>query len=398
MTTPDKALPPAEGGLASLRLFNFRNYAELSLRLEPGLNVFVGENAQGKTNLLEAVATLLLTRSPRTTTAAELLRWGADEAAVDAVLIRGMLSESLALRLRRVREPDAGPAEAVDAPARIARTTSCDGHPIAPRELLGRWPVVLFWPDDLQLVKAGPEARRRLLDVLLAQLDRGAADELVRYRRVLEQRNSLLRRLHLEGGDAPDHLRTFDDALVRHGAAVRVARTGLVRKLGPLAAAAMAEISDAADTLELRYVPHRATASDDPEEAGAALRRALARSHPEELARGTTVVGPHRDDMEYVLNDRAARSTSSQGQQRSAVLATKIAEVRLVGEVCGRKPLLLLDDVLSELDPARRERLLGALASGDGAPQTMVTCSEESLFGERRSRRFLVRQGTVLAR
>ena len=105
MSPPEEALPSPEEGLASLRLFNFRNYAELSLRLGPGLNVFVGENAQGKTNLLEAVATLLLTRSPRTTTAGELLRWGADEAAVDAVLVRGTLSESLALRLRRVREP-----------------------------------------------------------------------------------------------------------------------------------------------------------------------------------------------------------------------------------------------------------------------------------------------------
>lgn len=398
MSPLEEVLPSPEGGLASLRLFNFRNYAELSLRLGPGLNVFVGENAQGKTNLLEAVATLLLTRSPRTTIAGELLRWGADEAAVDALLVRGTLSESLALRLRRVREPGTDPADPVDLQTRIARTTSSDGHPIAPRDLLGRWPVVLFWPDDLQLVKAGPEARRRLLDVLLSQLDRGAADELVRYRRVLEQRNSLLRRLHLEGGDAPDHLRTFDDALVLHGAEVRVARTGLVRTLGPLAAAAMAEISDAADALEMRYVPHGATATDDREEAMAALRRTLARAHAEELARGTTVVGPHRDDMEYVLNERAARSTGSQGQQRSAVLATKIAEVRLVGKVSGRMPLLLLDDVLSELDPARRERLLGALASGDGAPQTMVTCSEEGLFGERRSQRFLVHQGTVVAR
>lgn len=394
--SPSEGTPPApEGGLASLRLFNFRNYAELSLRLGPGLNVFVGDNAQGKTNLLEAVATLLLTRSPRTTTVGDLLRWGADEAAVDAVLVRGTRSESLALRLRRVLEPGGDRAELT---ARIARTTSSDGHPIAPRDLLGRWPVVLFWPDDLQLVKAGPEARRRLLDVLLAQLDREAADELVRYRRVLEQRNALLRRLHLEGGDAPDHLRPFDEALVLHGAGVRVARTALVRTLGPLATAAMAEISDDADALELRYLPHGAAATVDREEAIAALRRTLARAHAEELARGTTAVGPHRDDMEYVLNDRAARSTASQGQQRTAVLATKIAEVRLVGRVSGRMPLLLLDDVLSELDPARRERLLGALASGAGAPQTMVTCSEEGLFGERRSERFLVRQGTVLAR
>jgi DNA replication and repair protein RecF len=390
---------PASGDvhLARLRLFNFRNYAELNLELGAGLNVFVGENAQGKTNLLEGVATLLLTRSPRTSTPAELLRWGADEAAVDAVLERRTLTESLALRLRRVR--DAGPdQEGATTLPRVSRTTSRDGHPIAPRDLLGRWPVVLFWPDDLQLVKAGPEARRRLLDVLLAQLDRSAADELVRYRRVLEQRNSLLRRLHATGDDAPDQLHPFDEALVEHGAGVQVARAGLVGELAPLAATAIAEISDGGDELELRYAPHYGGTGRDRAEVMAALRRALAGARAEELARGTTVVGPHRDDLDYVLNGRPARSTASQGQQRSAVLATKLAEVRLVAARTGRLPVLLLDDVLSELDPTRRERLLWALSSPGGAPQTLVTCSEESQFGGRRAQGFLVRQGTVTAR
>ena len=254
MTPPGPASSAEAGGLTHLRLYNFRNYAELNLPLGPGLNVFVGENAQGKTNLLEAVATLLLTKSPRTSTPAELLRWGSEETAVDAVLGRGALSETLALRLRRIRDADLTGAPGRDASPRIARTTTRDGHPIAPRDLIGRWPVVLFWPDDLQLVKAGPEARRRLLDILVSQLDRAAADELIRYRRVLEQRNSLLRRLH-DGGGPADQLRPFDDALLRHGAAIQVARTELVGALAPLAAAAMTEISEAVDSLELRYAP-----------------------------------------------------------------------------------------------------------------------------------------------
>ena len=386
---------PAAGGLAQLRLLNFRNYAELSLPLGPGLNVFVGENAQGKTNLLEAVATLLLTRSPRTSSPAELLRWGSEEAAVDAVLERRSLSETLALRLRRIHDVDPAHPAGRDASSRISRTTTRDGHPIAPRDLIGRWPVVLFWPDDLQLVKAGPEARRRLLDVLVSQLDRAAADELIRYRRVLEQRNSLLRRLH-EGGGLADQLRPFDDALIRHGAAVQVARTELVGALAPLAGAAMVEISESADSLELRYAPQCGEASADREEVMGALRGALMRARAEELARSTSVVGPHRDDLEFLLNGRPARSTASQGQQRSAVLATKIAEVRLVGARAERMPLLLLDDVLSELDPARREHLLSALSGRDEAPQTMVTCSDEYQFGSHPSRRFLVRQGTVV--
>ena len=396
MTPPGPPSSAEAGGLTHLRLYNFRNYAELNLPLGPGLNVFVGENAQGKTNLLEAVATLLLTRSPRTSTPAELLRWGAEETAVDAVLGRGPLSETLALRLRRTRDADLTGAAGRDASARISRTTTRDGHPIAARDLIGRWPVVLFWPDDLQLVKAGPEARRRLLDILVSQLDRAAADELIRYRRVLEQRNSLLRRLH-DGGGPLDQLRPFDDALLRHGAAIQVARTALVGALAPLAAEAMAEISEAADSLELRYAPQSGVASGDREQVLAALSSALARARSEELARGTSVVGPHRDDLEFVLNGRPARSAASQGQQRSAVLATKIAEVRLVGARAERMPILLLDDVLSELDPARREHLLSALSARGEAPQTMVTCSDDYPFGAHPSRHFLVRQGTVSA-
>src|ERR1019366_4854995 len=304
--------------------------------------------------------------------------------------------ETLALRLRRTRDAELAHPPGRDAAPRVSRTTTRDGHPIAPRDLIGRWPVVLFWPDDLQLVKAGPEARRRLLDILVSQLDRAVADELIRYRRVLEQRNSLLRRLH-DGGGPADQLRPFDDALLRHGAAVQVARTELVGALAPLAAAAMAEISEEADSLELRYAPQSGAASNDREQVLAALTSALARARGEELARGTSVVGPHRDDLEFVLNGRPARSAASQGQQRSAVLATKIAEVRLVGARAERMPILLLDDVLSELDPARREHLLSALSARGEAPQTMVTCSDDYPFGAHPSRHFLVRQGTVSA-
>jgi DNA replication and repair protein RecF len=385
----------AEGRLSRLRLFNFRNYVDLELELDPGLNVFVGENAQGKTNLLEAVATLLLTRSPRAANMAELLRWGAEEAAVDAELTRGSLSEALALRLRlRDAAVDVDPGERV----RVSRSTSRDGHPISPRELLGRWPVVLFWPDDLQLVKAGPEARRRLLDVLVAQLDRSAADELLRYRRTLEQRNALLRRLQAGDGTAAGELHPFDDALVHHGASVQLARARLVRELAPLAAAALAEITDSSDTLELRYAPHSGEPSEEREVVVSALAAALRRAQREEVARGTTVVGPHRDDLDFVLNGRSARVIGSQGQQRSSVLATKIAEVRLVRERSGRMPLLLLDDVLSELDPARRERLLSALSVPEDVPQTLVTSADENVVGAHRARRFVVRSGSVVAR
>ena len=388
-------LRATESSLARLRLYNFRNYQELELELGPGLNLFVGENAQGKTNLLEAVATLLLTRSPRAGTASELLRWGTDEAAIDGVLVGHTATETVSLRLRRLHETEPGTEVGEGASHRVSRTTSTDGNPIRPRDLIGRWPVVVFWPDDLHLVKAGPESRRRLLDVLVSQLDRQAADELIRYRRVVEQRNSLLRRLRLAGGGNPDHLSSFDDALVRHGASVHMARATLVNALAPLAAAAAVEISGSRDSLDIRYAPQSGDPGAEHADVMASLREALSRSRREEMARGMTLIGPHRDDVDYFVNGRSARASASQGQQRSAVLATKIAEVRLLRSRSQRTPIVLLDDVLSELDPGRRERLLAAVSSSGGAAQTLVTCSDTGQLNGETLRLFRVQQARV---
>ncbi len=241
-------------GIRHLRLYNFRNYAELNLELGPGLNVFTGSNAQGKSNLLEAVATLLLVRSPRTPSPGDLLRWGTDEAAVDGVVARPPVTETLGLRLQRQTANPALPSQtATDARPRIIRTSLAEGRPVTAREVLGRCPVVLFWPDDLQLVKSGPEARRRLVDTLLSQLDRRAGDDLVRYRRVLEQRNALLRQIR--HGASAEQLASFDDALVHHGARVQMARDRTVETLGPLAAAAMRELTGGREILSLHYRP-----------------------------------------------------------------------------------------------------------------------------------------------
>jgi DNA replication and repair protein RecF len=235
-------------------------------------------------------------------------------------------------------------------------------------------PVVLFWPEDLQLVKAGPEGRRRLLDVLLSQLDPRAAVHLLRYRRVLEQRNALLHRLRIDGrgGDA---LPGFTHELAHHGARVVVARTKLVADLAPLAAEALGDLSSGNERLELRYAPSFETAGDDDERAESELRSALEARASEELARGVTVLGPHRDDIEILLDGRAARSAASQGQQRSIVLACKLAEMRHVAQRTGMGPVVLLDDVLSELDAHRRADLLTMLAAGT-SHQVLVTATE----------------------
>jgi DNA replication and repair protein RecF len=365
-----------------LRLHHFRNYAEVTVHLGPGLNVIAGSNAQGKTNLLEAVATLALTRSPRAATSADLLMWGSDRCQVDAGVVRGAMENELAVRFERS-----------DGSERITRTTTVDGKPRQARALLGVCPVVLFWPDDLQLVKSGPESRRRLLDTLLSQLDHRAANHLVRYRRVLEQRNALLHRIRAEG-TGRGALAGFTQELAHHGARIVVARMRLVTALTPLAAAALHHLSGGRERLDLRYVSTVGVADTEEDVEGVMLDTLERRRHDEE-ARGMTLVGPHRDDLDILLDARPARHTASQGQQRSIVLACKLAEMRHVADVTGYAPVVLLDDVLSELDRGRRADLLTALAGG--VQQVLVTTTEPladvTLFTA--ARHFTVEAGMV---
>lgn len=370
--------------LERLRIHRFRNYDEQSVEFGRGINVIGGRNAQGKTNLLEAVATLLLTRSPRASTSADVVAWGSDEALVEARVLRPAADRTLAVRFRR----DA-------ASGRVTRTATVDGSPRPARDLLGLCPVVLFWPEDLQLVKAGPDSRRRLLDVVLSQLDARAAADLLRYRHVLEQRNTLLRQVRAGTGPAAT-LDGFTRELVESGARIQVARAELVRELVPHGREALAKIGGG-EELGLRYLPDGGMDPAAGREAAAdALRRTLAARHDEEIARGATLAGPHRDDVELLIGGRPARTAASQGQQRSIVLALKLAEVRHIASRAGVMPVLLLDDVLSELDPVRRRDLLASLASA--GLQTLITSSEplpEALPAG--TRRFEVAAGHVVA-
>lgn len=358
-------LPPvAEGAcsLEQLRIFAFRNYAEQTVGFGPGINLIGGRNAQGKTNLLEAVATILLTRSPRAASSADVVAWGSDEALLEARVLRPAAERSLAVRFRR--DPLSG---------RVTRTATVDGSARPARDLLGLCPVVLFWPEDLQLVKAGPEGRRRLLDTVLAQLDASAASDLVRYRHVLDQRNSLLRQVRA-GVAAPGALDGFTRELVDSGARIQVARAELVRELIPHGRVALAQIGG--EELGLRYLPDGGMDpdADDRATAAAALAATLHRRRQEEVARGASLAGPHRDDLELLVDGRPARSAASQGQQRSIVLALKLAEVRHIATRAGVLPVLLLDDVLSELDPGRRHDLLAGIATA--GLQALITSSE----------------------
>ncbi|HKC19898.1 MAG TPA: DNA replication/repair protein RecF [Candidatus Dormibacteraeota bacterium] len=337
--------------LRSLRLRNHRNYGRLDLLPGPGVNVFIGANGQGKTNLLEAVAMLALSSSPRARREAELVGPLAPASRIEAEIDAGAIRRHITLALEVEGE-------------RTRRTIEVDGARRRAVDLPGHFRVTLFWPDDLGLVKAGPEVRRRFLNQMLVQVEPGYARALAGLRRILEQRNSLLKRI--AGGDGGDDmLGAWDEELVRVGSQIVDARAKAVHALEPEATRCHAQIA-AGERLEIRYL-------GPPEN----LAEAVYNSRVEDLRRGSTTVGPHRDDLLVLLDGKEARSFASQGQQRTAVVSLKLAEARLIEARTGERPVLLLDDVLSELDGDRRAALLSEVSEGG---QVIVTSVEAGPF------------------
>jgi DNA replication and repair protein RecF len=337
--------------LRRLELKNHRNYAHLELVPGARVNVFIGPNGQGKTNLLEAVAMLALSSSPRARRDIEL---------VGPV---GPGSRMAATARAHGRELEIAISLDVEG-ERAKRTIEVDGVRRRGVDLPGHFRVTLFWPDDLGLVKAGPELRRRFLNQMLVQVEPGYARALAGLRRVLEQRNSLLKRV-AAGEETADSLGVWDRELVRYGTQIADARSRAVEGLRPAAARAHAEIAGG-ERLEIAY-------SGPPEDFADAVQKSLT----DDLRRGVTTIGPHHDDLLVELDGREARSYASQGQQRTAVVSLKLAEAQLVTERTGERPVLLLDDVLSELDSERRAALLRRV--GDGG-QVIITSAEAGPF------------------
>jgi DNA replication and repair protein RecF len=337
--------------LRRLRLRNHRNYAELDLSPGPNVNVFIGANGQGKTNLLEAVAMLALSSSPRARRESELVGPVGPGSRIEAEVESGALVRELAISLAVEGE-------------RTRRVIEVDGARRRAFDLPGNFRVTLFWPDDLGLVKAGPELRRRFLNQMLVQVEPGYARALAGLRRVLEQRNSLLKRIAAGEGGA-ETLDAWNEELVRVSTEIVDARVKATSELQPTAARCHRQIA-AGERLEIRY-------QGPPENLAQAVQNSLA----EDLRRGSTSVGPHRDDLLVLLDGQEARSFASQGQQRTAVVSLKLAEATLLENRTGERPVLLLDDVLSELDGERRAALLNEVAAGG---QVVITSVEAGPF------------------
>ena len=344
--------------LRRLQLTDLRAYSTLDASFGGGPQLVWGPNAAGKTSLLEAMVVLARGGSHRTTTDAELVRWGADvarieghagEDAVEVALVRpGSIAAASGAR-KRIR---------VNGVARRAAALS------------ERLRVVLFAPEDMLLVVGSPSLRRAVLDQLASSLFPFYATELATYGRALQQRNGLLRAIRDETASR-EELRYWDRPFLDAGGAVVTMRRELLARVASPLAAAHGEIAPeeaSAGALGLEYVTNAPAGPDEtPRDA---LGRRLAETAEKELWNGTTLVGPHRDDLAFTMAGRDLSAFASRGQQRTAILALKLAELDLVTAGDGRPPLLLLDDVFSELDPARRAHLVRRIAE---LPQAFVT-------------------------
>ncbi len=393
--------------LRRLGLTNFRCYRQLSLTLPKGAIVVTGRNAQGKTSLLEAVYLLATSRSPSASSDREWVHWDSGDEVLPHGKVEGEVEragERLTIEVLNLRQEGSGDD------MRWGKRVKVNGAPKRAIDLLGRLNVVLFTPQDLRIVDGAPGERRRYLDGLLCQIDPQYTQALSRYNKVLTQRNHLLRRLRdrgERGAGVDEQLRYWDERLVRDGSAILARRIAALRRLDELAAEAHDSLAGDGARLTLGYRaslagetggrPTPLAGSMSNSTAGLAERRAeyrselpqerdalaerfqtgLAEHRREELARGMTVLGPHRDDLAFALDGVDVRTYGSRGQQRTVTLALKLAEARLMWSETGERPVILLDDVLSELDPERRALLLAHLDEGQ---QTWITTTDLDLL------------------
>ncbi len=350
--------------LLEVKARDFRNLVEQSVTLARHTTVLFGANGQGKTNFLEACYLLCSLRPLRARKLAELVRIGSERSA----LVAGKFD--LPSGVREV-EVEIG---------REGRTARVDGKPVRdPDELFGGLATVAFTPDDLAVVKGGPEGRRRLLDRAVQNRHPAHLADARDYQRALRSRNEILR----QGAD-PALLASFDEPLARLGARLRTRREEILEEIQPGAQSAFAEIARGEPPLLATYLAAGRDSDDLAGGGGASLEtrllEALRRRLPRDRERGYTSVGPHADDLGLSLGERAARLYASQGQSRAVVLALKIGEIENLRRAQGRPPLLLLDDVSSELDPERNAWLMQYLAALEG--QVVLTTTDLKLVAK----------------
>ena len=351
--------------ITELTLRSYRSYETLHLAFDPGVQIFLGANAQGKTNIIEALYYAAFGRSHRTSSDAELIRVGADGARIALSFRRHDVPGALSFTFARGAR----------------RRIEYAGESLRQRDLVGILPMVLFSPEDLFLVKGAPALRRRYLDAELSQASPAYYGELLRYTRILKQRNAVLKDIR-ERLAAPDDLLPWDAQLAKSAAYIVTRRTSAVAQLGALSARVQSVLA-AGEELTLVYdiagaAPESGTKDDMTERLYLWYNKMLREGHARDIARAATGVGPHLDDLVLRVGGMNLRSFGSQGQQRTGALALKLAELFYLQENVGEAPILLLDDVMSELDADRRRALLDFIRHEN--IQTFITATDAAYF------------------
>lgn len=362
--------------LNRLRLRHFRTYENLDLPLSPGVTLLHGPNAAGKTNVLEAVFVLATTKSFRTRTDRELINWQPqDEAVPRYARLEGDVQAQggpLRVEMAITEQPGRGSGE-----TSVRKQFRLNGSAKRAGDVVGEIKAVLFSPDDVDLITGSPSLRRRFMDLMLCQIDHRYLRLLQEYQRVLAQRNSLLQRLR--GRPEPATLLEFwDDKLVTCGVAIMSTRQTMLRVLNDFAREAYTDISGLGEELTIAYRPSLDGAVNAADgELTDIFRHRITQLQTKEIYQGMTLCGPHRDDLQFLINGTDAQYFGSRGQQRSVALSLRIAELHYMTNRTGEQPILLLDEAMAELDEDRRRLLLRLMESH---PQVLATTATIEAF------------------
>ena len=355
----------------SLSLKNYRNYENLNLNFSNGTNIFYGNNAQGKTNILEAVYMSGTTKSHRTNKDLELIRFSEEESHISTIVRKNGISHKIDIHLKNNK----------------SKGVAIDGIPIKKAsELFGMINFVFFSPEDLNIIKNGPSEKRRFMDIELCQLNKVYLSNLANYNKIVIQRNRLLKDLYFRK-DLEDTLDIWDFQLYEYGQKIIEMREAFVERLNQIIFNIHHSLSGGKENLKIVYLKNCEKEN---------LLEQLKINREKDLKLKTTTVGPHRDDLGFYFDGMDVRKFGSQGQQRCAALSLKLSEIELVKSTTGDTPILLLDDVLSELDKNRQNYLLNHIHD----IQAMITCTGLEEFVNCRfsiDKIFKVTDGTVVS-
>ena len=355
----------------SIELSDFRNYSSLSMNFDKETNILYGDNAQGKTNVLEAIYLCSTTKSHKGSKDKEIIKLDSEESHIRMVVEKNQMNHTIDMHLKKSK----------------TKGIAIDGIPIRKSsELIGLVNVVFFSPEDLSIIKNGPAERRRFIDMELCQLDKIYLYNLTKYNKILNQRNNLLKQIPYNRS-LSDTLSIWDEQLVTYGNAIITRRREFIKELNEIIVFIHDKLSGGREELLIQYDPNI-----EEEFFGKKLNQTVEK----DILLKTTGVGPHRDDISFLIKDIDIRKFGSQGQQRTAALSLKLAEIELLKRTVREKPILLLDDVLSELDRNRQNYLLESIED----IQTIVTCTGLEEFVNNRlkiNKIYKVVNGTVTA-